>query len=59
MGSRDLHDWTFSVEEVSAGAYRASGIDSAGRTVEVTRTDPDEALEECQQAAADIAEGAA
>jgi hypothetical protein len=29
-----LTEWSFSVEEVSAGVYRANGVDSAGRTVE-------------------------
>jgi hypothetical protein len=47
-------DWSFSVEEVSVGAYRARGVDEAGRSVEVVRTDPDEALAECRQAAAEM-----
>jgi hypothetical protein len=33
-----LTDWSFSLEEVSAGVYRARGIDAAGRSVEKTGT---------------------
>jgi hypothetical protein len=47
-------EWSFSVEEVSAGVFRAQGIDAAGRTVEVTRSDPAEALDECRKAAAEM-----
>jgi hypothetical protein len=43
--------WSFSVEEVSAGVYRARGVDSTGRPVETTGSDPDRLLEECKQAA--------
>jgi hypothetical protein len=46
--------WSFSVEETSAGVYRARGVDSAGRTVEATGTDPDATLEECTRAAAEM-----
>jgi hypothetical protein len=49
-------DWVFSVEEISPGAYRASAIDSDGRQVDVTGTDPDSLLEECKRAAAEIAD---
>jgi hypothetical protein len=49
-----LDDWTFSVEEVSAGAYRGKGLDSAGRSVESSGTDPDALLEKLKEWAAEI-----
>ena len=52
MDEENPDAWSFSVEEVSAGVYRARGVDSAGRTVEATGSDPDRLLEECKQAAA-------
>ena len=47
-------DWSFSVEEVSAGVYLAKGVDKAGRSVEVTGTDPGAALDECKKSAAEV-----
>lgn len=44
MPENDLLGWTFTVEEVSAGVYRGHGEDRDGPTVELTRTDPDEAM---------------
>lgn len=41
-------DWTFDVEEVSAGVYRATGRDRAGRTVEASGVGADDALEKCR-----------
>jgi hypothetical protein len=52
----DLADWSFSMEEVSAGVYRVRGVDSSGRNVETSATDPDSALEACKQAAAAMAD---
>jgi hypothetical protein len=49
-------EWSFSVEETSAGVYRARGVDSEGRTVETIGTDPDAALKDCTGAAAEMAE---
>ena len=54
MGERHVDQWSFSVEEVSAGVYRAKGVDDAGRTVECSGTDPDSALAECQRAALSV-----
>jgi hypothetical protein len=56
VGAQDISDWSFSVDEVSAGVYRVKGIDSAGSTVETTGTDPDAALEKCKRAAAEMTE---
>jgi hypothetical protein len=55
VGTDALTDWSFSVGEGSAGVYRASGIDAAGRTVEARGTDPDVTLEKCKRAAFEIA----
>jgi hypothetical protein len=42
----DLPEWSFSVDEVSAGVYRAAGLDLAGRSVQTTSTDPEAALQD-------------
>jgi hypothetical protein len=55
VGKDPLTDWSFSVDEVSAGVYRASGADASGRMVETTGTDPDMTLEKCKRAAFEIA----
>ena len=55
--TREFHElsgWRFEVAEVSAGVYRASGTDRAGRTVGLTGTDPDSLLEECKRRAGAI-----
>jgi len=50
----DLPGWTFDVDEVSAGVYRAVGVDESGRSVQATGTDPDRLLDECRSAAIDV-----
>lgn len=50
----DLRQWSFDVDEVSAGVYRASGADKDGRSVQFTGTNPDELLERCRQAAREL-----
>jgi hypothetical protein len=52
MDAQSRDEWSFSVEEVSAGVYRARGVDLAGRTVEASGTDPETLLQECRRAAA-------
>lgn len=47
----ELPGWSFDVDEVSAGVYRACGRDRAGRNVEGTGLDPDALIEKCKQAA--------
>lgn len=47
----ELPGWTFDVDEVSAGVYRAVGVDGSGRSVQATGTDPDQLLDECRRAA--------
>jgi hypothetical protein len=42
-----LPGWYFRVTEISAGAYRAEGIDTAGRRVAAENTDPDRAVDLC------------
>ena len=49
---RELPDWTFDVDEVSASVYRVRGVDKAGRNVEAIGTDPDELLVDCRRSAA-------
>jgi hypothetical protein len=53
----DLPDWTFEIDEVSAGVYRVKGTDDAGRSVEATGTDPDVLLDDCKRSAARIRGG--
>lgn len=48
--------WEFQVEEVSAGVYRVRGADKVGRSVEATGTDPEQLLQKCKRAAAEIAD---
>lgn len=48
---RELSGWSFDVEEVSAGVYRAVGRDRSGRSVELKGTDPDVLLVHCKRAA--------
>ncbi len=50
----ELPDWTFEIDEVSAGVFRVRGVDEAGRSVEATGTDPDALLDECKESAAKI-----
>jgi hypothetical protein len=42
MADDDLANWTFEIEEVSAGVYNGRGWDTEGRSVEIkSDTDPD------------------
>ena len=47
-------EWYFSVDEVSAGVYKAIGKDKLGRSVEFIGTDPDSLLERCKKAAKEM-----
>jgi hypothetical protein len=49
-----ISDWSFSVEETSAGVYQARGVDPSGRRVETSGTNPDYALEKCKRAAVEL-----
>jgi hypothetical protein len=51
---RELPDWSFDADEVSAGAYRAFGRDRAGRNVEAFGPDPEALIQKCRQAAFEI-----
>ena len=51
--------WKFEVDEVSAGVYRARGVDEEGRTVEAVGTDPEALLAQCRSWAAQIEEAKA
>ena len=50
----DLRDWMFEIEEVSAGMFQVKGVDTAGRSVEASGTDPDTVLADCKKAAAEM-----
>jgi len=52
-----VEGWFFRVDEVSAGAYLAEGIDVWGRRVSCSGTDPDELLERCVKDAREIQAG--
>ena len=51
----ELPDWTFLVEEVSAGVYEVTGTDSAGHRVQANGVDPDAVLCECRRNAVRLA----
>ena len=50
----NLENWSFTIDEVSAGVYRVYGSDPSGRSVEADGTDPDALLEQCRVAAAEM-----
>ena len=52
MKFSELPDWTFSVEEVSAGVYEVTAMDSVGRRVQAKGVDPDALLADCRRDAA-------
>jgi hypothetical protein len=54
MELNELDGWSFDVDEISAGVYRALGKDRAGRSVEFVGVDPEELLERCRVAAKEI-----
>jgi hypothetical protein len=51
----DLPDWSFEIEEQSAGVYVATGKDKAGRSVVVTGVDPEHLLQQCKTDAIKLA----
>ncbi len=51
---KGIPGWTFDVNEVSAGVYRAFGQDKAGRNVGANGPDPDVLIEKCKAAAIKI-----
>lgn len=50
----ELPGWSFGVDEVSAGVYRAFGRDRLGRNIEITGTDPEVLIEKCRRAALEV-----
>jgi len=44
----DLVDWSFEIDEVSAGVYRVDATDERGRRVSRTGIDPEELIDECR-----------
>jgi len=50
----DLPEWTFYMEEVSAGVYEVVGRDMAGHYLSVKGIDLDEILEDCRMEAKHI-----
>jgi hypothetical protein len=51
---KELSDWSFAIDEVSAGVYRVVGRDLAGRTVEATGPRLKVQIEKCMQAASQM-----
>jgi hypothetical protein len=47
----DLPEWSFEVQEVSAGVYEVIASDKRGRRFSSKGTDPDELLESCREQA--------
>lgn len=54
MDNPTLPNWTFEVEERSAGVYLARGRDQSDRTVECSGTDPDRAIADCREMASRV-----
>jgi hypothetical protein len=50
----DLPEWSFEVEEVSAGVYEVTGVDRFGHRVQSKGTDPDALLDEARKWAAKV-----
>lgn len=50
----DLPNWTFRIEEVSAGAYKVEARHLRGPKVEISGTDPDELLNRAAKSAREI-----
>ena len=50
----ELPDWTFDVNEVSAGVYEVLGRSSRGQTVNAKGTDVYALINECKQRASDL-----
>jgi len=44
-----LAGWTFKEDEISAGVYRVTAVDSMGRKAERTGTDPEKLRAECRK----------
>ena len=49
-----LKDWTFKIDEISANVYRVQGVDSLGRSVERTGTNPEKLLADCKTDALEL-----
>jgi DUF917 family protein len=47
----ELPDWTFEIDEVSAGVYQVTATDSRGRRVQLTGTDYDALIRDARSAA--------
>jgi hypothetical protein len=54
----ELPEWSFEVEEVSAGAYQITATDKGGRTFDMKGTDRALLLTECREEAAALSEQA-
>jgi len=49
-----LPDWNYTVEEISMGCYQVKGVDSQGRIVDLTGTDPEKLIQEFIKSAKQI-----
>ena len=50
----EFPSWIFDLDEVSAGVYRIHAQDVAGRSIEMTGTDPGALTEDCKNAIRDL-----
>ena len=56
MEFEDLPGWTFGLDEISAGVYKAVGRHRMGPCVEITGADPEELIERCRVSALETSE---
>ena len=54
----DLPEWSFEIDEVSAGVYEVTASDKRGRRFSSKGTDPDALLESCRQQAMRLTQAA-
>jgi hypothetical protein len=52
----DLPEWSFEIDEVSAGVYEVTASDNRGRRFSSKGTDPDALLESCREQAMRLAQ---
>jgi hypothetical protein len=44
----DLPEWSFDIDEVSAGVYQVAATDRTGQRMSKTGVDPEALIEECR-----------
>ena len=51
----ELPEWSFELDEISAGVYKVIGTDKSGHVVSATGIDLDELIEQCKRDAQSMA----